>query len=477
MKTPKILLTLIAMFAVSLIGAALDMALLPAGATLVTAMAFVAGSTKSAKELRELKAETVEKAKGIVDKAKSEKRNMNADELAKYNEFIADMNLIEDEIRSAEEFEKRVAEMAGTARSKQVNKDEDKLKKSFSLKRAIEAKLDGRALDGAEAEAHQEAQREARESGISISGIGLPSMFFGEKRAMTATGTTSVAGDQGGMAIMTEKQGLLQALRPQLVLAQLGAQTLGNLVGNIDLVKGTAISATWEGENDDAAESNITTSKISLSPKRLAAYSTISKQLLAQSEINFNTVVMDELMRAIAQAVESAAISGASGGSNPVGILNTSGIGTVAGGTDGLAPAWSHITELEKEVAIDNALMGSLAYLTNPKVKAKLKNTKLDTGSGLFVWGQNSNELNGYNAAVSTLVPSNLTKGTGTALSAILFGDFSTLTLAQWAGVDIVVDQYTKAKNAQIVITANSWWDVAVRYPEKFAAMVDAITA
>lgn len=477
MKTPKILFTLIAMLAVAVFGAAFDMALMPAGATIVTAMAFVAGSMKSAKELRELKAETFEKAQKIVQTAKSEKRNMNADELAKHNEYLEDMKIIDSEIRSAEEFEKRVAEMAGTARSKQVSKDEDKLKKSYSLKRAIEAKLDGRTLDGAEAEAHQEAQREARESGISISGIGLPSMFFGEKRAMTATGKTSADGDQGGMAIMTEKQGLLQALRPQLVLAQLGAQTLGNLVGNIDLVKGTAISATWEGENDDAAESNITTSKISLSPKRLAAYSTISKQLLAQSEINFNTVVMDELMRAIAQAVESAAISGASGGSNPVGILNTSGIGTVAGDTNGKAPDWSHITALEKEVAIDNALMGSLAYLTNPKVKAKLKNTKLDTGSGLFVWGQNSNELNGYNAAVSTLVPSNLTKGDGTALSAILFGDFSTLTLAQWAGVDIVVDQYTKAKNAQIVITANSWWDVAVRYPEKFAAMVDAITA
>jgi len=471
MKTPKILLTLIA-----LIGAAFDMALMPAGATLVTAMAFVAGSTKSAKELRELKAETVEKAKGIVDKAKSEKRNMNADELAKYNEFIADMNLIEDEIRSAEEFEKRVAEMAGTARSKQVNKDEDKLEKSFSLKRAIQAKLDGRAMDGAEAEAHQEAQREARESGISISGIGLPSMFFGEKRAMTATGTTSVAGDQGGMAIMTEKEGLIKALEPMLVLSSLGATLKGNLVGNLDLIKATGLSAAWETENADADETSMTTSKVTLSPKRLAAYSIISKQLLAQSEINFNDEVTNALLRAIAQAVESAAISGATGGSNPVGILNTSGIGTVAGGTDGLAPAWSHITELEKEVAIDNALFGKLAYLTNPKVKNKLKNTKIDAGSGLFVWGQNSNELNGYNAAVSTLVPSNLTKGNGTALSAILFGDFSSLIIGQWAGVDLVVDQYTKAKNAQIVITANSWWDVKVPQPEKFAAMVDAIT-
>ena len=298
-----------------------------------------------------------------------------------------------------------------------------------------------------------------------------------EKRALTATGQTSTAGDQGGMAIVTEKQGLIEALRPLLVLSSLGVKTMGGLVGNIDLVKGTSTAAAWETENGDNDETTPTISKSSFSPKRLGAFTKISKQLLLQSDINFETFVMMDLYAAIAQAVETAAISGASGGNNPVGILATSGIGSVAGGTDGLAMAWSHLTALEKEVAIDNALKGTLGYLTNHKVKNALKNTKIDSGSGLFVWPQNANELNGYPVAVSNLVPSNLTKGTGTNLSAAIFGNWGDMVIGQWGGIDMLVDEITLHGAGQIKISTNSYWDVFVKRAQSFAAMVDIIAS
>ena len=82
----------------------------------------------------------------------------------------------------------------------------------------------------------------------------------------------------------------------------------------------------------------------------------------------------------------------------------------------------------------------------------------------------------GYKAGVTTSVPNDLTKGSATALSAIIFGNFSDMKLLQWAGFDIVVNPYTNAKTNQLEIVINSFWDVLIRRAVSFAAMKDAIT-
>ena len=66
-------------------------------------------------------------------------------------------------------------------------------------------------------------------------------------------------------------------------------------------------------------------------------------------------------------AIDTAAINGSGSSNQPLGILNTSGIGSVAGGTNGLAPTLDHLLDLKKEVAVDNADVASCGYLTNAK--------------------------------------------------------------------------------------------------------------
>ena len=87
---------------------------------------------------------------------------------------------------------------------------------------------------------------------------------------------------------------------------------------------------------------------------------------------------------------------------------------------------------------------------------------------------QDSQELNGYRAGFSTQVPSTLTKGSNNDCHAIIFGNFNDLIVANWAGVDIVVDPYTLAKKGSVQVVVNSFWDIALRHPESFAAMKDA---
>ncbi|MFM6052928.1 MAG: phage major capsid protein, partial [Sphaerospermopsis kisseleviana] len=132
----------------------------------------------------------------------------------------------------------------------------------------------------------------------------------------------------------------------------------------------------------------------------------------------------------------------------PTGILNQANVPTVALGTNGAAPTWASIVQMETELAQDNADVGSLGYLTNAKVRGKLKTTvKNPVGTDSdWIWENGTDPvigmLNGYMAGVSNQVPSNLTKGTGTNLSAIIFGNFADILIGEWGVLEILPNPY-----------------------------------
>lgn len=476
MKTSrKIILSLLALLALAFIAGMFNVdPLMGIGGLTIAFPAIIAG-IKTSQDLSDEKRSLWDKAQSIVAKVKEEKRDRTAEETTEYDGYLARMKELDKEIQRAKDHENYVAEMAGVSHSKQEqNKREAReASEGFNLLKAIRSQLPNqKKLEGKELEMHQEAIKEARALGLQIEGVGIPSIIMlGEKRDHTATGGSS--GSEGGVLVPTLINGFIDPLKAKMVLAQLGAQFLTGLSGNIDIPVGAATTVAWEGEVDANAETSMVFSKKTLSPNRLGAYADFSKQLLFQGGAAAQNYVQNDILARIALAVELAAING----TTPEGILQTSGIGSVVGGTNGAAPTWGNIVDLEREVAIDNADYGSLGYLTNPKVKAKLRQTLLDTGSGLFVWGQNDNSLGGYKALTTTQVPSTLDKGTSTGVcSAIIFGNFNDLLIAQWGGMDIVVDPYTQATNSMVRLVVNSWWDVLVKRAESFAAMKDALT-
>lgn len=258
------------------------------------------------------------------------------------------------------------------------------------------------------------------------------------------------------------------------------ATILDGLNGNIAIPKQTG-SATgyWVAEGASPTESQQTLGQVTLTPKTLGAFTDYSRRLLLQSSIAVENFVRADLVRVIGLTADLAAINGSGSSNQPTGILNTSGIGNVIGGTNGLAPTWDHLVDLETEVAIDNALMGSLGYMINAKTRGKLKKTPVVSGYPDKLWSMNggNSPLNGYGVDVSNQVPGNLTKGTSSGVcSAILFGDFSSLLVGMWSGIDLMVDPYTSSTSGTVRIVALQDMDIAVRYPESFAAMLDALT-
>ena len=133
---------------------------------------------------------------------------------------------------------------------------------------------------------------------------------------------------------------------------------------------------------------------------------------------------------------------------------------------------------LNKEISIDNADVSTAGYLTNTKVEAALSTLKDDqSGYLLNPYGAPLGDarINGRRLVVSNNVPSNLSKGSGSNLSAIIYGNFADLMIGMFGNLEILVDPYTDFAKGTTGIRALQSIDIAVRHPQSFAAMVDAI--
>ncbi len=180
-----------------------------------------------------------------------------------------------------------------------------------------------------------------------------------------------------------------------------------------------------------------------------------------------------------AQAIDQACINGSGSSNQPLGILNTSGIGAVAGGTNGAAVTLDNLLDLRKEVGVDNADLGTAGFLTNSKVECAL--AKLKDSQGSYLLTPYGNEVGSSRVAnrrmmVSNNVPSNGTKGSGTGLSSVIYGNFADLLIGMWGALEILVDPYgSNFAKGSVSVRAMQTLDIAVRHPESFAVMSDAI--
>lgn len=274
----------------------------------------------------------------------------------------------------------------------------------------------------------------------------------------------------------------IDILRNKLVLRLAGARVLDGLIGNLAIPKRTAgASVYWvaEGITENPTESEASYGSVAMTPKTVGTYSEITRQMLAQSSPAIEQLTRDDLAAAVALGIDLAGLHGTGLDNQPTGVAATSGIGSVVGGTDGAAPTDSHIIDLETAVAIENADLGALAYITNTKVRGTLKKTDIGTDTGVRVWDRVNTQypLNGYRALVTNQVKSNLVKGSsGAVCSAIFFGNWNDLIIGMWGALDILVDPYTYSKSGGLLVRALQDVDIAVRHAESFSAMLDALT-
>ena len=100
-----------------------------------------------------------------------------------------------------------------------------------------------------------------------------------------------------------------------------------------------------------------------------------------------------------------------------------------------MAPTLDHLLDLKKEVAVDNADVATCGFLTNAKVESVLAKDKDSQNQYLLSsYGVElgRSQVAGRRLEVSNNVPSNLTKGSGTNLSAVIYGNFADLLIGMF---------------------------------------------
>ena len=439
---------------------------------------------KRLKELFEKRGAKAKEAAALKTKVETENRTYTADEAQKITALHDECDSLDKTIA----IESRQAAIE-SQRAPKLTDGEQRDMARFDIGRMLRsmhasAKGASSTLDGIEAEMVQEGEREARSAGIESAGLFLPRSFVRrchERRDLTATGQTSVAGDQGGMVIATEKAGLLDDFFNASVMRSAGATVLEGLVGNLDiprLVSGTA--PVKRTENEAAGEYTPTTAKLSLTPKRLPAFVDISEQLLKQSPQAIEAIVRAHITNQML-AVQEAAFFHGSGTSEANGIAGTSGIGSVVGGANGAAPTWAHIVGLETAVDANNAVFGNLHYVSNGQIRGKLKQTaKISSTDSLTILDdRNGGLLNGYSPLWTNAVSRTLTKGSsGAVASAIFFGNFADYWIGYWGGISLeLIRDSASAKTGTYCLVASTYYDGGVVRPKSFAAMLDALGA
>ena len=316
----------------------------------------------------------------------------------------------------------------------------NKMKKQFSLLKAINDIANNRSLDAASQAVINAGADEMRSAGQSFSGqIQLP---VESRAAVTVT-------DEHDDVVEVEFADLLTPLRAKNVLVAAGAKYMSGLIGDVQVPIMGAGNVTWEGEVASAKEAGYTFTSKKLQPKRLTAYVDISKQFLVQDSIGAEQAIRADIVAAINSKLESTILGSAQGSTTtPAGIFY--------GQTPKKITTFKDICDLEASIE-DANVIGECKYVMSNKAKAALRNMAKSSKSTQLV--MENGEVDG----TPVLNTSNV------EAQNIAYGDWNNLAIGQWGSIDLVVDPYTLAKDGQVRIVINAFFDAVTLRPEAFA--------
>ena len=365
-------------------------------------------------------------AEAILTNAEKEVRKLNDEEIVKFEALKKEIEETDVEIKQLND--------------KLINKTTKRSMENFSLLKAINDVANNRQLDERSQSVVNTGIEEMRKAGLSYSGqILLPI----ENRDIQATVATN-----GKEIVAEDKLNILEPLRANLVMVEAGANYMTGLVGNVSIPVYNGSNVGWAGEIEAATNGAGTFTEVMLEPKRITAYIDVSKQFLLQDSVSAEAMLRADIVRAISNKLEATILGDAAGNAKqPAGLFN---------GASALADT-SYASMVEMIQTLEEAnVSGDIKYIVSPSIKASLKTTSKDAGSGRFV--MEGNEVDG----VPVLCTS--------ACKGVVVGNFADYVIGQWGSIDLTVDPYSQATNGKVRLVVNAYFDAKPRRAEAFVA-------
>lgn len=258
---------------------------------------------------------------------------------------------------------------------------------------------------------------------VEASGSALPHRFAVGWRDLSA----GVAG-AGGYLISPSTLPAENPLPPGFLVNQAGARIIPR-----PLPSGDTIVPVWQSwpsvewlqtETQQLTSATPTLGAATARPKMGGVAVRLSRQLTKQSDAP--AIVRDLLLGAADAGLASALLNGSGASGQPLGILNTSGIGSVTGTSLG----WSGVVEMEEFASLGNAEDLRVTFVGHPGVRRLLRQREKAAGSGM-IW--NGSEIAGHPALATTSMPD----------ASLLAGDFSSAAIILWGpGIEVLSNPY-----------------------------------
>lgn len=327
-------------------------------------------------------------------------------------------------------------------------------------------------------------------------------MVADEKR--TALSTSNGAGGEFVPPLWLEED-FVRYARPGRVTANLiPTAPLPAGTDSINIPKvltGTGVGV-MSGQNTGVPETDLTTTSVASSVFTIAGGQTVSLQLMEQSPLNVDMVVLGDLAAAYAVSLNTAVLTGNGSSGNPTGIFNVSGINaqdcptpsgsqTLAGNIYGAVAGAVSAIHTNRYMSPDRIVM-------HPRRWAQLLNS-FDTAGRPLVVPAAGTQGTGFNLLaeaadiaaqgfvgtmqglpvfVDALIPTNLTADSGTGEDAILVARFADLQLWE-SDIRAEAFQQTYANNMSVYLRLYNYASFqGARYPASISLITgSALTA
>ncbi|EHN4999015.1 phage major capsid protein [Escherichia coli] len=328
---------------------------------------------------------------------------------------------------------------------------DSKMEKTFDLNNVIRSLVDGEALGAHEAEFSAMAATATMQRGRAARGGSV----FVPAAAMRAAAAGNTKADLTAITdekLMTESY--IEMLMPESVLGRLGVTVYSGLTSPTAIPKMTKSSVDAFGfvdENGAAPESKAEFANVKLSPKTFAGGNPISRQSL-KTVPGIATLITDHINKAVRIKLEQLILSDKENARGPAGLVKQ----LVDASRVEKKAAFSYKDFLKEIAKLTDAGVPAQAikFAMSGATAAELESTLKDNGvSGYII---ENGKLAGYEVVTSGVIPADH----------IVLGDFSGITIGEWGGLELDMDDTTY--RAQSAIVPRIWVDLdyVVTQPE-----------
>jgi len=362
-----------------------------------------------------------------------ENRDFSEEEKVSFDTNMERLTELVDElpkVEKEEEIRMKAANLGGSPVVAET-KEEKEIVRDFSFGKAVRAAFGGK-LDGVELEMAQEGQKEMTAIGRSANGVVIPSMIL-NRAVVTENGTSGI-----------ETQSFVDAVYANTILDDLGVTRVTSTTDQRIPILG-AVTTQWEGETDAAADGGSAMSKKDLAPKRLASFVDFSKQAALQHNESLEGALRNSIAQAVGAKVEFALFTDDSAN----GSYNFLGQGKTALTNANITNLMMALVE---QVQSNNHNRGNLGFAVSNDLFSEVYTAAQVSGVNPLIINE---AIMGVQAKFSNQI-ADITN------PAVYYGDFSKVQIAQFGGVEILVDPYTQAVSGTNRLILNSYWDAAL---------------